>query len=85
MPWPDDIPWQELCVRVDRREVDGIGGTLLREHKRMGPDGFAARQAECREVWRRHLCATGFFTTLREWLGRQNLDGTGTVSGATRP
>ena len=85
MPWPDDIPWQELCVRVDRREVDGIGGTLLREHKRMGPDGFAARQAECRAVWRRHLCATGFFTTLREWLGRQNLDGTGTVSGATRP
>jgi len=68
LPWPDAIPWRELCVWVDRRELDDIGGVLLREHRRMGPEGFAARQEQCRAAWRRHLSATGFFTTLREWL-----------------
>jgi hypothetical protein len=68
LPWPDIIDWRGLCVWVDAGDMPALGSTLVREHARMGPEGFAERQRRCRDVWERHLSASGFFKTLRDWL-----------------
>ncbi len=68
LPWPDIIDWRSLCVWVDAKDMASLGSALLREHSRMGSEGFADRQRRCREVWERHLSVSGFFNTLRHWL-----------------
>jgi hypothetical protein len=59
---------QTFGVWVDAGDMPALGSTLVREHARMGPEGFAERQRRCRDVWERHLSASGFFKTLRDWL-----------------
>lgn len=68
LPWPDVIPWRQLCVWIEMGRLDELEETLLSCHRALGPSQFEERQRECRRVWERYLSPPGFFTTLRGWL-----------------
>ena len=68
LPLESLVPWDELCVVVPRRDIRRIGAVVAAAHEAMGPEGFARRQVQARDVWERQLSMHGFFRTLQAHL-----------------
>jgi hypothetical protein len=68
LPLERVIDWRSLCIWVDAGDIASIGDAVANEHRRLGPEGFRARCAECRQVWKTYLSADGFFRHLKLFL-----------------
>jgi hypothetical protein len=77
LPLESRVPWGELCVVVPRRDIRTIGAVVAEAHEAMGPEGFARRQAQARDVWERQLSMQGFFRTLHSHLTSRRDTGEG--------
>jgi hypothetical protein len=64
------IPWREICVWVEARDIDEIGDRVLDFHRAACGDRFVALQHACRSYWERYLSPLGFFSNLHRYLGR---------------
>jgi hypothetical protein len=68
LPFEQQIDWRSLCVWIDASDVESVGDAVAEEHRRLGPDGFRARCADCRRTWETYLSAEGFFGHLNLFL-----------------
>jgi hypothetical protein len=61
LPYDFLLPWRDLCVWVDRRDVGTIGEQVLAFHERLSDADFVELQHECRRLWEEYLSPLGFF------------------------
>jgi len=61
LPYDFLLPWRDLCVWVDRRDVGAIGEQVLAFHERLSDADFVELQHECRRLWEEYLSPLGFF------------------------
>jgi hypothetical protein len=62
LPFDFLVEWGALFPVVNKADIKDIGDILLDFHGRLGPDGFAARQAEMRRLWEEWISPAGFFS-----------------------
>lgn len=68
LPFEDRIPWRQLCVWVESRDVSHIGERILKFHSSVSGGRFVELQRECRHYWETYLSPTGFHRNLYRHL-----------------
>lgn len=61
LPYEDLIPWRELCVWVDGRDLGRIGERVAAFHGALADGEFEELQRRCRRVWLEWLSPQGWF------------------------
>lgn len=62
LPYEFVLPWKDLCVWVDQKDVSRIGEIVARHHASLTPEEFQERQRTCRKIWEEWLSPEGFFS-----------------------
>ncbi len=68
LPASELVDWDELIIRVDRRDLERLPESVAEEHDRMTSAALAERKRACFETWQRHLSSDGFFASFRQHL-----------------
>ena len=66
LPFPEEIPWREVCVWVPEQERHHLGEFIAEHHDRLSDEEFAAAQHRARRVWVEHLSPVGYFSRLAD-------------------
>ncbi|HEY9685971.1 MAG TPA: exostosin family protein [Coleofasciculaceae cyanobacterium] len=68
LPWPDLIPWSEICLIVPRKDIPKLPSKIREFHEGLTCAEFEALQYRIREIWQTYLSEEGFYTTLCDQL-----------------
>ena len=82
LPFMHILPWKELCVWVEAREIPHAAEKVADYHHALSPSAFVERQRELRAIWEGWLTGRGFYGHFHEYF--PELRGAG-VAGAGRP
>lgn len=72
LPLEDEIPWEELIVRVPATEMQTLPARLLTYHQSMSEEVFAERRQTMRSLFEKLLPENFFSHTIRKQLARLN-------------
>jgi hypothetical protein len=61
LPFEKEIPWKEISVWVEEKEIQKIGEKVLTFHESLSPGEFENLQKTVRQIWLDYLSPTGFF------------------------
>lgn len=64
LPFEKSVPWDKYIVRVDWRDFGSLSRKLVAFHNSHTKRSLAELQCECREFWKKSLCADGFYRSL---------------------
>ncbi len=73
LPFEDRIPWRDICVWVDEKNISHAADHVAAFHANLTPGSFEDVQRTCRRVWETWLSPEGFFShfeeTVRGYIG----------------
>jgi hypothetical protein len=68
LPAADRVPWKEIAVWVDERDLDGLGDAIADFHRRLSADDVVSLQHRLRQLWLDHLRPAGWLSQLDDLL-----------------
>jgi hypothetical protein len=68
LPAADRVPWKEIAVWVDERELDGLGDAIADFHRRLSADDVVSLQHRLRRLWLEHLRPASWLADLDRTL-----------------
>lgn len=70
LPFAQEVQYDRVLCRVQQRDSSALASRLQSFHLRLGPDGYAEIQKDCREIWETYLSPHGFFRKLISKIDR---------------
>lgn len=64
LPFEKEVPWKEMCVWVEEKDIETIAEKVLAFHQALSPEQFIELQKRNRKIWQEWLSPVGFFKNM---------------------
>ena len=71
LPFENEIPWNDICLRVEDSEMDHLGEKIIDYHHSMNGTQFKKKQAQGRQVWEQYCTKEGFINHSYQFLNKK--------------